>query len=386
MAASIPLTVNDKIKKKLLALNENVRRNLLLASSDVQRKFILEERDLLSILVLAIQYLQKPPQPTSSLSSTSPTPPTTTEEKQQQQQHQTTPTTTTTTDTTTTATMGKSGGNNNNPNDSLDTSEKLRRELLKILDSTSFDSDAKSWLLLDAYNRYNNYTTLNKEREIIDRHLKTHPNVMVGGGKSFANESNEEINGCTDNNSDKSESPTTRTTKTTDSKTTTPPSSETTPKNDRIVTNEKQGDSPVHIWINDALKTITSYMKNKVNVIFLENLQSHACRLQNFLSSKCTFDKDNNRIIAPNNRFFLKKGSLYFKIKAVKGLQNFDLATLLACVSFSKSKLFRFLQYRFKKVRAFSKNEKQCIHIFLNACPISKKRIPCSSIRDLAKT
>ena len=72
---------------------------------------------------------------------------------------------------------------------------------------------------------------------------------MVGGGKSFANESNEEINGCTDNNSDKSESPTTRTTKTTDSKTTTPPSSETTPKNDRIITNERQGDSPVHICI-----------------------------------------------------------------------------------------------------------------------------------------
>ena len=126
-------------------------------------------------------------------------------------------------------------------------------------------------------------------------------------------------------------------------------------------------------------------MKNKINVIFLENLQNHACKLQSFLSSKGTFDKHSNRIIAPHNRFFLKKDSLYFKIKAVKGLQSFDLATLLACISFSKSKLFRFLRYRFKKVNAFSRNEKHCLHIFLNTCPISKKRIPCSSIRDLAK-
>ena len=64
METSIPTTVNEKIKKKLLALSENVRRNLLLAAGDVERKFILEERDLLSILVLAIQYLQQPPQAT----------------------------------------------------------------------------------------------------------------------------------------------------------------------------------------------------------------------------------------------------------------------------------------------------------------------------------
>ena len=66
MATSIPSTVNDKIKKKLLALSENIRRNLLLAAGDVERKFILEEKDLLSILVLAIQYLQHPPQPTQN--------------------------------------------------------------------------------------------------------------------------------------------------------------------------------------------------------------------------------------------------------------------------------------------------------------------------------
>ena len=141
---------------------------------------------------------------------------------------------------------------------------------------------------------------------------------------------------------------------------------------------------PVNIWINDAIKIITSYMKKKVNVIFLDNLQYHANKLRTFLVTKGAFDKDNNRVHTPHNRFFLKKASLYFKIKSAQQLQIFDLATLLACISFSKSKLFRFLQYRFKKVKAFSKNEKQCLHIFLNTCPISKKRIPCKSIRDLA--
>ena len=381
MAASLPSDVNDKIKKKLLALSENVRRNLLLAAGDVQRKFILEERDLLSILVLAIQYLQKP-SPSSSSSSSPSTPPTIERKSQHQQQQQLQTPSTTTTNTTTTDdnNMGKSGGKTNN----LDTSEKLRKELLKILDSTSFDSDAKSWLLLDAYNRYSNYNTLTKEQEILDKHLNRHPNVLVGGGESNVNESNDEVtnNGITDNSSDNDENSKPQTKKQTSSKPSTVASLETAPTNCQIVT--KQNNTPIQIWINDALKTITSYMKNRINVMFLENLQNHACRLQNFLSSKGAFDKDNNRVIAPHNRFFLKKDSLYFKIKAVKGFQNFDLASLLACISFSKSKLFRFLQYRFKKVRAFTRNEKQCIHIFLNTCPISKRRIPCGAIRNLA--
>ena len=384
MATSIPPTINDKIKKKLLSLSENIRRNLLLASSDVQRKFILEERDLLSILVLAIQYLQKPSQPSSTPSSASPsssstTPPssspttpviTTPETEKEQQQ----------TDTT----MGKSGGKTDNGSNNLDTTENLRKELLRILESTSFDSDAKSWLLLEAYNRYKNYTTLSKERHILDNHLKHHPNVLVGGGGSSNDDITDSVNKHITNEqeNDPHDENNTQTVKETDSK---PGSSSTTTLTDNQKTaNEQPSNSPLQIWINDALKTITSFMKNKINVIFLENLQNHAYRLQNFLSSKGSFDKHTNRIIAPHNRFFLKKDSLYFKIKAVKGLQSFDLTTLLACVSFSKSKLFRFLQYRFKKVKAFSRNEKHCLHIFLNTCPISKKRIPCSTIRNLA--
>lgn len=390
MATSIPPNFNDKIKKKLLGLSENIRRNLLLASSDVQRKFILEERDLLAILVLAIQYLQKPSQPSSTPSSTSPsslsttpasssptTPVITTPKTEKEPQETALPTTD--------KTMGKSGGKTNNGSNNLDTTENLRKELLRILESTSFDSDAKSWLLLEAYNRYKNYTTLSKERHILDNHLKRHPNVLVGGGGGSSNDditdsvnehiTNEKENDTNDENS-------THTVKETDSK---PGSSSTTTlTGNQRVTNEQPSNSPLQIWINDALKTITSFMKNKINVIFLENLQNHAYRLQNFLSSKGSFDKHTNRIIAPHNRFFLKKDSLYFKIKAIKGLQSFDLATLLACVSFSKSKLFRFLQYRFKKVKAFSRNEKHCLHIFLNTCPISKKRIPCSTIRNLA--
>ena len=61
-------TLNEKVKKKLLALSDSVRRNLLLATSNVERKFVLNERDLLSILVLAIQHLNKQPQ--QSISTT----------------------------------------------------------------------------------------------------------------------------------------------------------------------------------------------------------------------------------------------------------------------------------------------------------------------------
>ena len=386
MATSPSSVVNDKIKKKLLALSENIRRNLLLASSDVQRKFILEERDLLSILVLAIQYLHKP--------SSSTAPSSTTDQKQtqqeqqqqeqqqqqqqqpqQQQQQQQPPSTTPTTNND--ETMGKSGGKAANSDGKLDTTEKLRKELLQILESTSFDSDSKSWLLLDCYNRYNSYTTRTKEQEILDKHLNKHPNVLVGGG---GNNEGENTNDSSDNKQQSS--------KETNAEPPTTSSSETIPTNQQTSkpTNKEQTNNPAHIWINDALRTVSALMKSRVNVIFIENLELHARKLQNFLTTKGTFDKENNRIIAPHNRFFLKKDSLYFKTKSVKGLQYFDLATLLACVSFSKSKLFRFLQYRFKRVRAFSKVEKQCIHIFLNTCPISKRRIPCSSIRNLAQS
>ena len=397
MATSIPATVNDKIKKKLLALSENVRRNLLLAAGDVERKFILEERDLLSILVLAIQYLQHPPQPTQN---PPPTPSEQQQEKQQQQEQQQeqqrhqeqqqSPSSPTTPET---DTMGKSGGGKieSKVSNDLETSEKLRKELLKILESTSFDSDAKSWILLETYNRYKNNATLAKEREILDNHLKRHPNVFVGGGgdNNHSDESNSDKMGEDDVNNKKTNNDTMKEKQTNNETTNNASTSiQNTPSKSPqqlLTSNSNPTNNPVGIWIDDAIKVITSYMKNKVNVIFLENVQNHASRLQNFLSSKATFDKNNNRVIAPNARFYLKKDSLYFKIKTTKELQSFDLATLLACVSFSKSKLFRFLKYRFKKVKAFSKNEKNCLRVFLTTCPISKRRIPCSSIRDLAK-
>ena len=285
--------------------------------------------------------------------------------------------------------MGKIGGGKieNKVSNELENSEKLRKELLKILESTSFDSDAKSWILLQTYDRYKNNATLAKEREILDNHLKRHPNVFVGGGNNHqsdeSNDGNVEEN---DNNEKTNDDINEKKKQTTNENTNNPPTTvkADTSKQPQVLTNNKPNNNPVDVWINDAIKIITSYMKNKVNVIFLENVQKHASKLQNFLSSKATFDPHSNRVIAPHARFYLKKDSLYFKIKNAKELQSFDLATLIACISFSRSKLFRFLKYRFKKVKAFSKNEKHCLHIFLTTCPISKRRIPCSSIRDLA--
>ena len=368
MAATTNTTLNENIKKKLLALSENVRRNLLLASGNIQRKFVLEERDFLSILILAIQHLNKPQQPLS----------TTTNKQQETNETNHLKQTNTLKENNEEKDgekddMGKSGGKTENNSREPDSSEKLRKELIRIVDSTSFDSDSKSWLILDMYNRYQKETALTKEREILNAHLKSHPNVLVGGGgveKEDENASPE----------DQSHTPKIGNSEQPSSSTTAPPPEREPPQG---VTRSSLSE-PVNIWINDAIKIITSYMKKKVNVIFLDNLQYHANKLRTFLVTKGAFDKDNNRVHTPHNRFFLKKASLYFKIKSAQQLQIFDLATLLACISFSKSKLFRFLQYRFKKVKAFSKNEKQCLHIFLNTCPISKKRIPCKSIRDLA--
>ena len=380
--AAVTTNLNEKIKKKLLALSENIRRNLLLANGNVQRKFVLEERDFLSILILAIQHLNKQPTQTTSITNNDGI-----EENKEQEHINTKQKETSELDKTESNEtnhlkhtnekpdiMGKGGGKTEDCD--LDNSEKLRKELIRILDSTSFNSDCKSHLIVDVYNRYQKQINLAKEREILNSHLKSHPNVLIGGGENSKGTKNNETDDSSESAIHTSEHPS--------SSTHPPAKNPPTTKNVRDTSAPLA--NPVDIWINDAVTVITSYMKNKVNVIFLENLQNHASKLRAFLKNKGNFDKENNRIQAPHGRFFLKKSTLYFKIKSAQHLQSFDLATLMACISLSKSKLFRFLQYRFEKVKAFSKKEKQCLHIFLNTCPISRQRIPCKTIRDLAKS
>lgn len=380
--ASPATTLNENIKKKLLALSENIRRNLLQAGGNVQRKYVLEERDLLSILILAIQHLNKqPPQPATSAHSSI------TEQKKTEQsviqpsEQNELKTSSEEID----SVMGKGGGKTESESYELDNSERLRKELLRILDSTSFNNDSKSYMIVDACERYHQQNNLTKERKILNSHLKTHPNMMVGGGGGGGGGDDNRRDDAVDvplerrlnDESAKrtSEQPSTSTSST----------AERESSKDIVRASPKTPQTnPAELWINDAVSIITSHMKKRVNIIFLENLQSHASKLRTFLTTKGKFDKDNNRVYAPHNRFFLKKGSLYFKLKSVKHLQSFDLATLLACISLSQSKLFRFLQYRFDKVKAFSKLENQCLTIFLNACPISRQRIPCKAIRNLA--
>ena len=374
--AETKTSLNEKIKKKLLALSESVRRNLLLSTSNVQRKFVLEERDFLSILILAIQHLNKQPQQSISTTTTNNT-------EQKEHDEESNETIHTKQSPHEQDNMGKGGGGKTEDDDSndVDDSERLRKELLRIVNSSSFDSDAKSYLILDSYNRYQKQKNLAKERKILNAHLKTHPNVMVGGGTRNDDDALEVLEKESpkprNKISDAEQLPSSTATRTNPSSSPSTAASATTPNNN--------SSSPVETWISDAIKVISSCMQKKINILFLDNMRSHGNKLQTFLMTEGSFDKDNNRAHAPHNRFYLKKNSLHFKIKSTKNLQKFDLATLLACISFSRSKLFRFLQYRFKKVKPFSKNEKQCLHIFLTTCPISKKRIPCKSIRDLAK-
>ena len=376
--AETTTSLNEKIKKKLLALSESVRRNLLLSTSNVQRKFVLEERDFLSILVLAIQHLNKQPQ--QSISTT------TSNIKQKdnpQKEHnrESNETIHTKQNPHEQDNMGKGGGGKTEDDDSdVENSERLRKELLRIVNSSSFDSEAKSYLILDSYNRYQKQKNLAKERKILNSHLKTHPNVMVGGGAGNDDDTLEVLKNETPR--PKSEISGAEQLPLTATRTNPSPLSSSTAAS---ATSNSNISSPVETWISDAIKAITSCMQKRINILFLDNVRSHANKLQTFLMAEGNFDKVNNRAHAPHNRFYLKKNSLHFKVKSTKSLQKFDLATLLACISFSRSKLFRFLQYRFKKVKPFSKNEKQCLHIFLTTCPISKKRIPCKSIRDLAK-
>ena len=381
--ATTTITLNDNIKKKLLALSENIRRNLLQAAGNVQRRFILEEKDLLSVLILAIQHLNKQQPTTNNAAEQKNTDQKNTEYKDKHPPEQdglkANETNHLKQPDEKNNTMGRGGGKTENDPD-LDSSEKLRKELIRILDSTSFDNDCKSHLIVDMYERFKKQTNLTREREILNSHLKNHPNVLIGGGGDGR-----------DNDGDaeplerqpRGESSTMRTSEQPSTSTTTPEHRKP-PTNDVQATSTTPRTNPIDTWINDAVTIITSHMKKKVNIIFLDNLQFHANKLRTFLTTKGRFDKDNNRIHAPNNRFFLKRGSLYFKLKSVQSLQSFDLATVLACISLSQSKLFRFLQYRFDKVKAFSKQEKQCLTIFLNTCPISRQRIPCKTIRDLS--
>ena len=128
---------NEVIKKKLTDLSENIRKNLLSAATNVTRKFVIEEHDFLSIILLAIQHLHKQTKP-----------------HEQEKQKEFEPNAGESTENKNTD-IKEGAGDVNKSNDiaKMDI-EKLRKECLKILESKSFNDEAKSYLLTDCFNRH----------------------------------------------------------------------------------------------------------------------------------------------------------------------------------------------------------------------------------------
>ena len=357
---------NEVIKKKLTDLSENIRKNLLSAATNVTRKFVIEEHDFLSIVLLAIQHLHKQTNPHREQGKEKEFESKAAESTENKNND-----------------IKEGAGDVNKSNDlaKMDI-EKLRKECLKILGSKSFNDEAKSYLLTDCFHRHKLQSTLMKEREIMADYETTHPNVLKGGsGIQTVNSIDTDPSSVVT-----VKEPTSEKEKTGQKH-----------KLERVLSTDKSEPNTSHvsmsknapknastIWIQDAVNVVLTYMKNKVNTIFLDNLRNHASVIQKFVENRGTFDKEINGICIPRNRFYLKKRLVYFPLKDNKhSPPSFDLANLLACISFSRSKLFKFLQYRYETVKPFTKTEKHCLAIFLKNCPVSKKRIPCKFIRRL---
>ena len=259
--------------------------------------------------------------------------------------------------------------------------EKLRKECLKILESKSFNDEAKSYLLTDCFNRHKLQSTLIKEREIMADHEAAHPNVMKGG--SGIQTTNSVL---TEPSSDNTVIEKKKTEKNSKLKGVLQPDNPINSDDSRVSMSKNTSRNSSAIWIQDAVNVVLTYMKNKVNTIFLDNLRNHASALQKFVENRGAFDRKTSSIHLPKNRFYLKKRFVYFPLKDnEQSPHSLDLANLLACISFNRSKLFKFLQYRYETVKPFTKAEKHCLAIFLKNCPVSKKRIPCKFIRHLVK-
>ena len=362
---------NEVIKKKLTDLSENIRRNLLSAATNVTRKFVLEEHDFLAIILLAIQHLHRQ-----------------TKDDEQMNKKEINDEPDSSEDTKTAMNEGAGEASKDNEIEKMDV-EKLRKECLKILASKTFNDEAKSFLLMDEFNRHKLQSTLAKERVIMSEHEKKHPNMMKGGSAVEADHQTAKHT-PTLLEENKNKIPSIREEKEKKQKkslTDEEIKNENENKDISQITLQKPTvTNTSKVWIQDAVEVVMSYMSRRVNKIFTDNLKQHAATLQKFIDNKGTFVKDTNTIHAPRNRFFFKKRFVYFPTKDGKeSPPSINLATLLACISFSRSKLFKFLQYRYETVKPFTKTEKQCLAIFLRSCPVSKKRIPCKYIRHLIK-
>lgn len=367
----------DGIKNKLTDLSSIIRRNLLESSGDVTRKFVVDENDFLSILTLAIRFLHKSGEkgandlpreenPEESKSSSQQPPPIATSDGDMKTVE---------------------GGGRSEPCVNLHQveSKKLRSELLRVLSDHIYPEEAKTDLLLDVFRRYENRLGVTRQQCLERRAHAQQPNVLVGGGKqtpSTGQTMNVEKDNVEGNNvaSDRDID------------------DDADDKRKRAKNGPGLGNNPnlesnrehhhlvlARTWLDNAVETINNYMKNKINVIFLNNVKYHANKLSDFFEQKGILAAKRRAIFSPDKQFYLKNHSLFFADKHSKGdAISFDLMKLLVTISFTKNKIFKFLQYRDKFVTQFSKNDKKFLQIFIRAFPINRQRIPCKTIRDFA--
>ena len=357
----------NTIKKKLTNLSETIRKNLIEHSSDVTRKFIINEDDFLSILTLAIRFLHKKDEKVDNNSPISAQPITEPNMK-----------------------SAEGGGlhpirKDNLCSDVTQTTEakRLRNELLRVLSDNMFSEDAKTELLVDVFRRYESRIGITKQQRLENQFRTCHPNVMVGGGgketlSGHTASDTQETDGDENpiimkNNNDKPQQQTTGKKHEENSKTT--PVKIYQPSTNHLWL--------PRTWLDNAVEIIENFMKNRINIIFLNNVKHHANKLSTFFEQKGIVDVKNRSIFSPNKHFYIKNHFLYFNDPQNKAKNlSFDLAKLLVTISFTKNKIFKFIKYREREVNRFSEKEKKFLGIFLKKFPINRHRIPCKIVRD----
>ena len=357
----------DGVKNKLTNLSDVIRKNLLENSSDVTRKFIVDENDFLAILTLAIRFLhkkdEKPDGPPPTTSEQPPPPKDALKDNMK---------------------TVEGGGRNAPCGDDFRhvESKKLRTELLRVLSDHIYPEEAKTELLLDVFRRYENKLGVTRQQCLENRFQAQHPNVLVGGGKHNTENQiqqqgeNKEEKTDSGGNHEKGEGE--KQEEENDIVSQRPPSSSGSKDQHLIL---------ARTWLDNAVETIENCMQNKVNIIFLKNIKYHANKLSNFFEQKGILIPKHRAIFSPNKQFYIQNHSLFFVSKHSKEANlSFELTKLLVCISFTKSKIFKFLKYREKSVTQFSKQDKKFLQIFIQEFPINRHRIPCKTIRDFAKS
>ena len=355
----------DGIKSKLGRVATNIKQSLISASSDLSRSFIISERDFLSICLLALKSINEDQIQTNQLTAQS---------NRSNQTKDNTPE------------IEMTGGQKKKNFDQRD-ANLLKKEILKIINASNFNNEAKSVLIQDAYERFKKNKALQKQKLLSDKFRTAYPSVLTGGGgggtdPQKTSESENEDKHSDKNDQEKEEKKETKR----KTKLRTSRNNENEKKNGGKIINEEKKETEnknkkqntkeflnTQKNINVALKSILFHMNKKINIIFLENVKFHAECLTNFFKNN------------PNayKYFKIKKNYIYLKDTPTAKI---ELSKFLTCLSFTKTKIYKFLSYKDKQVKRFSKNETRFLELFKSKMSnIVVARVPCKNIRNIIK-